>query len=226
MKILILSIVAVVFFLITALCRKWKNVPVLIAVTIAAAVNTNYTVAYEYRVGLGALILGVDSIVAFLYLYNVIIMCIEVDTKRAYSLCFNSVAAIVLAGVIETSALTASHGALTLETMVPFLFNFVSACGCMAAGLVAIYIADRLKTKTKVCDYAIVLTTTLIGSIIHSAIFSLGYMIKYVDIFDNMNTYLGCICGGLVEKGILIILGIVTLLFARKVLKIKIERNS
>ena len=96
MKVLLLVIITISFFFVPTLVRKWRNIPVLIAVTVAAAVNTNYYLSFDYPVDMGIFIFGMDALVGFIYIYSLIIVAFESSPKRAYELAISSVAAIVV----------------------------------------------------------------------------------------------------------------------------------
>ena len=220
MKVLLLVIITISFFLVPTLVRKWRNIPVLIAVTVAAAVNTNYYLSFDYPVEMGIFIFGMDALVGFIYIYSLIIVTFESSTKHAYELAISSVAAIVLAGIIETCAKTASNGGLTYETGYPFLFNLVSAVACLIGGFLAIYLADKIR-NTGFNVYLAIAFSCLVGGIVHYILFSLGLMISKPDILQEAAKYNSCVYGGLLETVILIPLGLLNYFFSKKVLKIK-----
>ena len=227
MKILILVCASILFFLLSALLRKWRNIPVLIAVSIACAVNTNYSIGYDYPIECGsALIFGIDSLVAVLYLYILVVMCLDIETKRAYKLSFSSVAAIVLAGIIESSAKVASHGGFTMEGIRPLLFSLISGAACLFAGYLAIFVADKLKNKANLNDYAAMAIALVAGFVVHAVIFFVGFMVKYPNLFDDVNKYGACFFGSLVERAALVPLALLTYLFSNCVLKLKIKSKK
>ena len=225
MNILILVLVSISFFILPSLARKWKNLPTLIAVCIAAAVNTNYYLSYNYPVYAGPFILGMDALIGMMYVYVLIIIRLDGSTKRAYDLTISAVAAIVLAGIIEMCAKTAHQGGFTFETVKPLLFNLQSGLSCLLAGFVAIFISDKLDKKNTYLNIAI---SCLAGSIVHSILFSLGFMITIPDILkqENIKTYFACFTGGLIERVLLIPLGLANYWFCKSVLKLKSEKNS
>ena len=224
MKILLLCLIAISFFLIPTLVRKWRNIPVLIAITIAAAVNTNYYLSFDYPVELGDFIFGMDALVGFMYIYSLVVVTFEANKKNAFDLTISSVAAIVLAGIIETCAKTAANGGFTYQTVYPFLFNLVSAGACLAGGLVAIYLADKIR-NTGFNVYLAIAFSVLVGGIVHYILFSLGLMISKQDILDQAWRYNSCVYGGLVETVILIPLGLLNYWFSKKIMKINVKEN-
>ena len=225
MKIFILVIVAISFFLVPSLVRKWRNIPVLIAVAIASAVNTNYNLAYDYPVPIGPFTFGVDALVGFMFIYTLVVVTIDNNAKHGYDLTISSIAAIILAGIIETCAKTAANGGFTYQTIYPFLFNLVSAFACLVGGFIAVFLTDILRKNGK-NEYVCIAVACLAGAIVHYIIFSLGLMISKENVLADKERYNAFVFGGLIESLILIPLGILNYLFCAKVLKIKKVNQS
>ena len=194
--------------------------PVLIAVAVASAVNTNYNIGYDYPVTMGPFTLGVDALVAFMFIYTVVLVTLGDSAKHGYDLTISSVAAIVLAGIIESCAKTAANGGMTYQTIYPFLFTLVSAVSCLAGGFIAVFIASALKKNNK-NDYLAIAVACLVGAVIHYIIFCLGLMISKENVLNDTARYNSYVSGGVIESIILIPLGLLNYLFCTRVLKLK-----
>lgn len=222
MNILILIIVSILFFFLPTLVRKWRNKAVLIAVAISTAVNTNYTICYSYPVHLGPFIFGVDTLVGLIFIYTIVVIAMEFKPANAYNITISSAAAIILAGIIESSAKSAAAGIINFETISSLLFNVTSAFSCLLGGFVATFMVERIKMKQR---WFLLLLSVLTGSLIHLTIFFANIGILYPKIFDDLNTYASCIFGGLIETVVLLPLGLLNSLFAKNVLKLKADNN-
>ena len=157
----------------TALFRRWLDVPTLIGVAIGCAVNANLFTPLNYPVVVGELTFSIESILYTLFMYTVVIRILDYSYDDAKKLTLTSVAAIIISGIIELVALLTKDGFQTVvfQNFAVYLF---SSIGTIIGVWLMVFFTIGLK-KRRVSSYIIIPIVIAVSCVIH-ALFYYGGM--------------------------------------------------
>ena len=109
----LLIIFMFVAFGLTTLCRRWMDIPTLIAVAIGCAVNANIFTPIKYPIVLGDFVFSFEIVLYTLFMYTIVVRILDYGYADAKKMTLTSVAAIIISAVIELFALLAQKGFVT-----------------------------------------------------------------------------------------------------------------
>ena len=166
--------------------RKWKDIPVIIAVAIGAACNANLWTLFNMPIEMGSFLFTPDSALFVLYMYTVALMTLDHSPRQGKVLVFTSLAAIVISAIFEFTSSWASAGTITEENLRNFLFYVESCLGTLAGCLLIIWLVGKSKVTNK---YMVLLSVLVVTIVIHTAFYFCGCLIKdkekFLDVFVN-----------------------------------------
>jgi len=224
MGLALLIIFMFVAFGLTTLCRRWIDVPTLIAVAIGCAVNANIFNPITYPVVVGPFTFSIEIVLYTLFMYTIIVRILDYGYNAAKTMTFTSVAAIIISAFIELVANLMSHG-FTADSFKLFAMYWFSSIGTILGTWIMILITIVLRKKNA-SSYLIIPLAIIASSVVHAVLFYGGIALlewKY-DVYSFYQSI-----GTLIGKAVCIALGVLCYFINQTVWKplnlIKQEEN-
>lgn len=206
---------AVLAFALLTFLRKYSDSFMLIAFAIGTAVNANIFHSGTYPVVVGNIVFSIDSILYTIFMFTVAVKYIHYPRKDGQSLVYATIAAILIAAVIECAAKWSSGSKGGLEVFEIFLNYLFSSVGTLISCSIIGLLVEKLKDK-KVNNYLTVFISILIGTVINSVIY-FGGMMVYNSNDPEMITKIGwMMLGNLILKIVCIVFAELSYLVSNK----------
>ena len=199
----LLVIFMFVAFGLTTLCRRWMDIPTLIAVAIGCAVNANIFTPIKYPIVLGDFVFSFEIVLYTLFMYTIVVRILDYGYADAKKMTLTSVAAIIISAVIELFALLAQKGFVT-EVFQDFALYVFSSVGTILGVWVMILITIQCRKKN-ISSYLIIPFAIAASCIIHGVIYYSGMaLVKWSTDFYTIQLLLTTMLG----KSVCILLGV------------------
>ena len=199
----LLVIFMFVAFGLTTLCRRWMDIPTLIAVAIGCAVNANIFTPIKYPIVLGDFVFSFEIVLYTLFMYTIVVRILDYGYADAKKMTLTSVAAIIISAVIELFALLAQKGFVT-EVFQDFALYVFSSVGTILGVWVMILITIQCRKKN-ISSYLIIPFAIAASCIIHGVIYYGGMaLVKWSTDFYTIQLLLTTMLG----KSVCILLGV------------------
>jgi len=199
----LLVIFMFVAFGLTTLCRRWMDIPTLIAVAIGCAVNANIFTPIKYPIVLGDFVFSFEIVLYTLFMYTIVVRILDYGYADAKKMTLTSVAAIIISAVIELFALLAQKGFVT-EVFQDFALYVFSSAGTILGVWVMILITIQCRKKN-ISSYLIIPFAIAASCIIHGTIYYGGMaLVKWSTDFYTIQLLLTTMLG----KSVCILLGV------------------
>ena len=173
----LLIIFMFVAFGLTTLCRRWMDIPTLIAVAIGCAVNANIFNPVKYPILLGDFHFSFEIVLYTLFMYTIVVRILDYGYQDAKKMTFTSVAAIIISAFIELFAELAHQGANTGVFQVFALYVF-SSVGTILGVWVMVLITIQCRKKN-ISSYFIIPFAIAASCIIHGLVYYGGMALVY-----------------------------------------------
>ena len=201
MSLALLIIFMFVAFGLTTLCRRWIDIPTLVAVAIGCAVNANIFNPLTAPIQVGPLTLSIEVVLYTLFMYTLVIRILDYGYDEAKRMAFTSVAAIIISAIIELVA-KLMIGGFTIETIKSFSYYLFSSIGTIIGAWIMVWITIKCRKKNINC-YLIIPFAIIASSLIHAIVYYGGialveWRFDIYTAFDALGTMIGkAICIGL-----------------------------
>ena len=203
MQFALLIIFMFVAFGLTTLCRRWIDIPTLLAVAIGCAVNANIFTPLDSGVTVGSLVFCIESILYTLFMYTIVIRILDYGYQDAKRMTFTSLAAIIISAIIELVAVLSKDGA-NAETFKKFSYYVFSALGTIAGVWLMVFITIQCRKKN-ISSYLIIPFAITASCLVHALFYYGGYSLVQWRLGDyTLYMFLGTVIG----KGVCILLSI------------------
>ena len=180
MNFALLIIFMFVAFGLTTLCRKWIDIPTLLAVAIGCACNANLYTPISHPIVVGPFVFSVEIVLYTLFIYTIMVRILDYGYKSARTMTFTSVAAILISAFIELVASATKNG-FSGEVFKVFSYYIFSSIGTIFGVWIMVFITIHLH-KLKVSSYLIMPFGLIIASVIHSFFFYGGIAVMNVQL--------------------------------------------
>ena len=194
MSFALLIIFMFVAFGLTTLCRRWIDIPALLAVAIGCAVNANIFNPITAPIHLDPLVFSIEIVLYTLFMYTLVVRILDYGYNDAKRMTLTSVAAIIISAFIELVALLIRDG-FYVETFKSFSYYLFSSLGTIFGAWVMVWITKKCREKN-LTPYLIIPLAIIASSIIH-AIFYYGgialveWDIRVYTIYMALGTMIG-----------------------------------
>lgn len=168
MNALYFIIFGIAMFLLPLIAYKKHRAVVIYALAIGGVVNANFYHSGVHPIDILGLTFGIDSVVYTLFVFCVILWYIQQGEGAAISITVSSIAAIVIAAVLQLSADLMSDGSSATEwkTFATFMLSSLAS----VAGVAAMLLVFRF-IRGKVSDYVLMAVGIAIVSFVNSNIY-------------------------------------------------------
>lgn len=188
MKLLVLALIALGMFLCITFLRKWFDKFILIAFAIGCAVNANLFNSLTRPVeGLG-LYFGIDAILYTIFLYAILVAYFKYGRDYAKDIALSSIVAIIISAFIEFFA-NGTAGGFTTGLLKSLSLYFISSIGSIV-GIILMIIYVKKMEEMHVSKYISLPVAIIIGCIVNSTIYFLGYNVLYGNSITDFVKYL------------------------------------
>ena len=178
----------------TTLCRRWIDIPTLIAVAIGCAVNANIFTPLNSGIVVGPFVFSIESILYTLFMYTIIVRILDYGYQEAKRMTFTSIAAIIISAFIELIAVLSINGA-NPESFKTFSYYIFSSIGTIAGVWLMILITIKCRSKN-ISSYIIVPIAIAASCLVHAAIYYGGYsLVQWKIGLYTLNMFLGTVIG-------------------------------
>ena len=185
----------------TTLCRRWIDVPTLIAVAIGCAVNANIFNPLTAPIHVGSFTLSIETVLYTLFMYTIVVRILDYGYGEAKSMTFTSVAAIIISAIIELFARLMMNG-FTVDNFREFSYYIFSSIGTILGVWLMVLITIWMRKKN-LSSYLIIPVAIAASSIVHAIFFFGGIALVNWDysiysFVESLGTIIGkTICIGL-----------------------------
>ena len=198
-------IFSVVMFLLPLIgYRKYSGVT-LYALAIGGVVNANYYHAMVFEINIFGLPFGIDSVIYTLFIFCVVVWYIIEGLKGAISITISSVAAIIIAAVIQLSGDLISDGSSVAEWQTFGIF-MITSVAIVVAIAVMLYVFEKIKGKVN--HYVLLIIGIIIASLLNTAIY---YPFMILITGHNSNDILPLLNASYLGKSLSLIISLGTL---------------
>lgn len=166
MSFALLIIFMFVAFGLTTLCRRWMDIPTLLAVAIGAAVNANIFTPIFHPIEVGKFTFSMEIVLYTLFMYTIVVRILDYGYNDAKRMTFTSVAAIVISAFIELVARLADNVPADVAFK-EFSYYLFSSVGTIIGVWVMVFITIKCRNKN-ISSYLIIPFAIIASSIIHS----------------------------------------------------------
>jgi len=173
--IIILLVFALIVFAIITFTRRFNDSFILIAFAIGLAVNANYYHSGNYPVQVGSMIISIDAILYSAFMYTIVVKYIHYPKKEGHNVVWATLAAIIIAAIIECVARSSVKDKTPLQVIEIFGNYFFSALGTFIACLSVSKLVEVFEDK-HISRYVTILVGMIIGSLINTVIFFGGQL--------------------------------------------------
>lgn len=178
----------------TTLCRRWIDIPTLIAVAIGCAVNANIFNPLTAPIHIGPFTFSIEIVLYTLFMYTIVVRILDYGYGEAKRMTFTSVAAIIISAVIELFARLMMNG-FTVDNFREFSYYIFSSIGTVLGVWVMVAITIGMRKKG-VTSYLIIPVAIAASSIIHAIFFFGGIALVKWDysiysFIDSLGTIIG-----------------------------------
>lgn len=208
MKLIYLLLFSISVFLLSLVgYKKNKSVP-LYALAIGGIVNANFYHSIPYPINCFGIIFGIDSFVYVLFAFCIVIMYLKEGKKATILLSISSIAAIMIAAIMNLSADLMSDGSSIQEWKTFFTFTASSVASIIG---VVIFIKTFDKIKLNEC------LKMIIGILIISSINLIIYYLLFAVIngWDNYMTKI--LLGNIIGRFLAVIISLLPYFLMKKI---------
>ncbi len=228
MGLALLIIFMFVAYGLTTLCRRWIDIPTLLAVAIGCAVNANIFHPYSAPIVVGPFTFSIEIVLYTLFMYTIIVRILDYSYKEAKVMTFTSIAAIIISAFIELVAFLMTQGD-ALAAFKSFSIYLFSSLGTIAGVWIMILITILCRKKN-ISPFLIIPFAIIPASLIHALFFYGGMFLIYQNA-GNFNDLLFGALGTMIGKLSCILLSILCYFINKKWWKplnliAKEEKNS
>lgn len=193
MNFYILLIVSFVCFIALTLLRKWKDVPVLIAIAIGAACNANLWTSLNMPVNMWGMTFGFGSVLYVLFVFTIFLRIKDYSVKDGKIMALTSIAAIMISALFEVSARLIYEGQFSIEHLYTFCGYAFSSLGTFVGVWLMCDIYEVLE-KHNVNPYLEIILTVGACSIMNSLFYYGGIaLVRWMRIDNFLSILLGSI---------------------------------
>ena len=185
----------------TTLCRRWIDIPTLIAVAIGCAVNANIFNPLTAPIHVGSFTLSIETVLYTLFMYTIVVRTLDYGYGEAKRMTFTSVAAIIISAIIELFARLMMNG-FTVDNFREFSYYIFSSIGTVLGVWLMVFVTIWMRKKGA-SSYLIIPVAIAASSIVHAIFFFGGIALVNWDysiysFVESLGTIIGkTICIGL-----------------------------
>ena len=185
----------------TTLCRRWIDIPTLIAVAIGCAVNANIFNPLTAPIHVGPFTLSIETVLYTLFMYTIVVRILDYGFGEAKRMTFTSVAAIIISAIIELFARLMMNG-FTVDNFREFSYYIFSSIGTVLGVWLMVFVTIWMRKKGA-SSYLIIPVAIAASSIVHAIFFFGGIALVNWDysiysFVESLGTIIGkTICIGL-----------------------------
>ena len=185
----------------TTLCRRWIDIPTLIAVAIGCAVNANIFNPLTAPIHVGSFTFSIETVLYTLFMYTIVVRILDYGYGEAKRMTFTSVAAIIISAIIELFARLMMNG-FTVDNFREFSYYIFSSIGTVLGVWLMVFITIWMRKKGA-SSYLIIPVAIATSSIVHAIFFFGGIALVNWDysiysFVESLGTIIGkTICIGL-----------------------------
>lgn len=173
----LLIIFMLVAFGLTTLCRRWMDIPTLIAVAIGCAVNANIFTPIKYPIAIGDFVFSFEIVLYTLFMYTIVVRILDYGYTDAKKMTLTSVAAIIISAFIELFALLANRG-FEADVFKDFSLYVFSSIGTIVGVWVMILIVIQCRKKN-ISSYLIIPFAIAASCLLHGFVYYGGMALVF-----------------------------------------------
>ena len=174
----LLVVFMVLAYGLTTLCRRWIDIPTLLAVAIGCAVNANIFTPLKYPIEVGFFTFSFETVLYTLFMYTIVIRILDYGYKDAKRMTFTSIAAIIISAFIELLAMLANK-AEPADAFKGFSLYLFSSVGTIFGVWIMIVITIECRKKN-ITPYLIIPFAITASCLIHAVFYYGGvYLVEW-----------------------------------------------